>query len=146
MPIYFQRNEILRSIPHGSEALLIEEAWLTPKNNILAILRCKGTESFFQGHYPNNPILPGVVLVEAFGQAGALLCSSIKSFKEHKGYLAAINKVKFRKPVYPPSIVYLEVHVKQLRSKMAILKCYAYDAEEVPVASGNLWVGFKPEK
>jgi 3-hydroxyacyl-[acyl-carrier-protein] dehydratase len=92
----------------------------------VAIKNVTVNEPFFGGHFPDNPIMPGVLLVEAMGQAGALACVTEKDFeKEFKVMIAKINNARFRRPVIPGDQVIIESQITKDRGKMFVVSCKA---------------------
>ena len=81
-----------------------------------------GNEAFFQGHFPGNPVMPGVIQLEAMGQAGALLAilSGAKLGKDDAIYVGSLTDCKFRRPVRPGDV--LDIHAELLRMKMGTFK------------------------
>ena len=96
-------DDIKKLIPHRSPFLFIEECKIITKGKIGESLRTfDSTEYFFEGHFPNNPIVPGVVIVEGMAQTAGVVVSDNMPKDEKKSVLfMSINKAKFRKPVFP---------------------------------------------
>src|SRR5438046_1149612 len=109
--------EIQRILPHRYPFLLIDRVIdLERKKRIVAIKNVTINEPFFQGHFPNLPIMPGVLIVEAIAQAGgALLLTEIPD-REHKLMVfTGIERARFRRPVVPGDQLRIEVEVKAWR-------------------------------
>lgn len=114
-------NEIMNLIPHRYPFLLIDKVIdYKEMESCVGIKNVTMNDNFFQGHFPNNPVMPGVLMIEAMAQTGAILVSkSIKAKPGTTGVLfTSINDVKFRKSVIPGDR--LELHIKILGSKMSI--------------------------
>tara|TARA_B100001173_G_C15893747_1_gene506787 strand:- start:384 stop:818 length:435 start_codon:yes stop_codon:yes gene_type:complete len=96
-------EEIKKLIPHRKPFLFIEECKIIKKGKIGESFRVfDETEYFFEGHFPNNPIVPGVVIVEAMAQtAGVVVSENLINTKDQSVLFMSINKAKFRKPVLP---------------------------------------------
>tara|TARA_B100001175_G_C19324442_1_gene549351 strand:+ start:302 stop:736 length:435 start_codon:yes stop_codon:yes gene_type:complete len=96
-------EDIKKLIPHRSPFLFIEECKIIEKGKIGESFRnFSENEYFFEGHFPNNPIVPGVVIVEAMAQTAGVVVSQNISKDDNKSVLfMSINKAKFRKPVLP---------------------------------------------
>ena len=96
-------EDIKKLIPHRKPFLFIEELSVIAKGKIGESFRTfKETEYFFEGHFPNNPIVPGVVIVEAMAQtAGVVVSENLINTKDQSVLFMSINKAKFRKPVLP---------------------------------------------
>src|SRR5947208_5370459 len=110
-------HDILRILPHRYPFLLIDRVIdLVRMKRIVAIKNVTMNEPFFAGHFPNMPIMPGVLIVEAVAQAGgALLLTEIPD-REHKLMVfTGIEKARFRRPVVPGDQLRIEVDVKAWR-------------------------------
>ena len=96
-------NDIKKLIPHRTPFLFIEECNILEHGKIGESYRTfSENEYFFKGHFPNNPIVPGVVIVEAMAQtAGVVVSQNLSNSKDHSVLFMSINKAKFRKPVLP---------------------------------------------
>jgi 3-hydroxyacyl-[acyl-carrier-protein] dehydratase len=89
---------------------------MTPKERIVAIKNVTINEPFFQGHFPNMPIMPGVLIVEAIAQTGgALLLTEVANRDEMLMVFTGIERAKFRRPVVPGDQLRIEVEVKAWR-------------------------------
>ena len=96
-------DDIKKLIPHRKPFLFIEECTVIEKGKIGESFRTfDENEYFFEGHFPNNPIVPGVVIVEAMAQtAGVVVSESLINTNDQSVLFMSINKAKFRKPVLP---------------------------------------------
>ena len=105
-------NEINTLIPHRSPFLFIDECEILEKGKKgIASRVFKDDEFFFQGHFPGNPIVPGVIIVEALAQtAGVIVSASLTEYNEKSVLFMSINKAKFRKPVLPNEKIIFEVN------------------------------------
>ena len=110
-------NDIQRILPHRYPFLLIDRVIeMTPKERIVAIKNVTINEPFFQGHFPNMPIMPGVLIVEAIAQTGgALLLTEVANRDEMLMVFTGIERAKFRRPVVPGDQLRIEVEVKAWR-------------------------------
>ncbi len=111
-------REIESIIPHRFPFLLVDRVIeLVPGEKAVGLKNATINEHFFNGHFPGNPIMPGVLIVEALAQTAAVL--AFKSGMQGKAvYFMSIEKVKFRKPVVPGDQMQLEVTVLQQRGKV----------------------------
>jgi beta-hydroxyacyl-ACP dehydratase FabZ len=98
-------------LPHRYPFLLVDRVDTLTDEKIVARKLVSVNEPFFQGHFPGHPVMPGVLIVEALAQAGALLAAPQVGFDpaRHAIYFMAMDKVKFRKPVVPGDVLLLEV-------------------------------------
>lgn len=111
-------NDICRILPHRYPFLLIDRVIeLTRKQRIVAIKNVTINEPFFAGHFPNLPIMPGVLIVEAMAQAGgALLLTEVEDRSDKLMMFTSIDRARFRRPVVPGDQLRLEVEMKAWRA------------------------------
>ncbi len=121
-------GEILRILPHRYPFLLIDRVLeLERMKRIVALKNVTITEPFFQGHFPDKPIMPGVLIVEAIAQAGGLLLlTEIPNRDELLMVFTGIEKARFRRPVVPGDQLRIEVEVRAWRMTAARLEGKAY--------------------
>lgn len=112
-------REILNTIPHRYPFLLVDRVLELEKGKrIVAIKNVSMNEPFFQGHFPGVPVMPGVLIVEALAQAGAVLfLSEIEERDTKLVYFTGIDRARFRRPVVPGDQLRLSLEVVQLRSR-----------------------------
>ena len=107
------KKEIERLLPHREPMLLIEKLInIVPSKSATAIVNVKKTSFFVQGHFPGQPVMPGVLIVEAFGQAAAALTAHSVDPKEVENklvYLMSVEKARFRNPVLPDCDLHLDI-------------------------------------
>ena len=105
--------EIERLIPHREPMLLIDRLInIIPLKSATAIVNVRKTSFFVQGHFPGQPVMPGVFIVEAFGQAAAALTAYGVDPKEYENklvYLMSVEKARFRNPVLPNCELHLDI-------------------------------------
>ena len=119
-------NEIKKIIPHRYPFLLIDRVTeLEEGVRAVGIKNVSVNEPFFQGHFPQEPVMPGVLQVEALAQLGAVALLSKEEFKGKTAYFAGIDKVKFRQKVVPGDTLRLEVEIVKMRRNMGIGKAVA---------------------
>jgi 3-hydroxyacyl-[acyl-carrier-protein] dehydratase len=114
-------KRVLAALPHRYPMLLVDRvAELIPDRSITAIKAVSFNESFFQGHFPGRPIMPGVLIVEALAQAAGVLAVETLGLAGSGKlvYFMAIEDAKFRKPVEPGVLLTLEVAFVQKRSRV----------------------------
>ena len=113
-------NDILNYLPHRYPFIMIDRVLeLEPGRRIVTLKNVTINEPYFQGHFPGNPIMPGVLILEAMAQsAGVLTYESLPpDQREVLIYFMAIEKAKFRRMVVPGDQVQFEVQILKLRSK-----------------------------
>lgn len=130
-------KEIMEIIPHRYPFLLIDRVLKVEDNKIVAIKNVTMNENFFQGHFPVEPVMPGVLIIEALAQAGAVALLSKEEFKGKLAYFAGINNAKFRRKVVPGDTLRLEVELTKIRGKAGIGYGIAY-VEDKKVCEGEL--------
>ncbi len=106
-------NEIQKFLPHRYPFLLIDRiVEMVRLKRIVAIKNVTINESFFQGHFPGKPVMPGVLILESMAQAGGMLIlQEIPNRDEKLMYLASMDHVKFRRPVVPGDQLRIEVDI-----------------------------------
>ena len=107
------KEEIKKLLPHREPMLLIDKLInIVPLKSATAIVKVKKEKFFFDGHFPGQPVMPGVLLVEAFGQAAAALTAHGIDKKEYENklvYLMSVDKARFRSPVMPECELHLDI-------------------------------------
>jgi 3-hydroxyacyl-[acyl-carrier-protein] dehydratase len=117
--IVLESADIQRIIPHRYPVLLVDRVLeLELGQRIVAIKNVSGNEPFFQGHFPGNPIMPGVLIVEALAQTGVVLMLSDEANKGKLPLFAGIDKLKFRRQVLPGDTLRLELNVTSQRGRV----------------------------
>lgn len=126
-------RDIQRILPHRYPFLLIDRiVELTRRERIVAIKNVTINEPFFQGHFPEFPIMPGVLVIEAMAQAGGLLL--LTELPDYRGKLllfTGVERAKFRKPVVPGDQLRLEVSVLAFRRTAARLSGQAFVGDKL---------------
>jgi len=118
------KQQILDLLPHREPMLLIEELKdIIKLKSATAIMNVKRNSFYVNGHFPGNPVMPGVLIVEAFGQAAAALTAHGIDKKEYENklvFLMSIEKARFRNPVIPDCK--LELKIEAIRSHGRVWK------------------------
>lgn len=130
-------NEIKEILPHRYPFLLIDKVISMEGNKIVAIKNVTVNENYFQGHFPTEAVMPGVLIIEALAQTGAVAILSKNEFKGKIAYFAGIDKAKFRRKVIPGDILRLEVEITKLRGRAGLGYGIAY-VDDKKVCEGEL--------
>ena len=130
-------NQIKEILPHRYPFLLIDRVISIDGNKIVAIKNVTANENYFQGHFPIEPVMPGVLIIEALAQTGAVAILSKDEFKGKIAYFAGIDKAKFRRKVVPGDTLRLEVELTKIRGKAGVGYGVAY-VEGKKVCEGEL--------
>ena len=135
----FDIRAIEKILPHRYPLLFVDRVLdITPGKNISAIKNVTRNEPFFNGHFPNQPVMPGVLIVEALAQAGGILMLyEMENPSEKLIYFTGIDNVKFRKPVTPGDQIRLEVELTKVFKTTCKMKGKAYVDDKV-VASAEM--------
>ena len=124
MTINLNKEQIINLLPHREPMLLIDELKNIIKlKSATAILNVKKNSFFVQGHFPGQPVMPGVLIVESFGQAAAALTAhgiDKETYENKLVYLMSVEKARFRSPVIPDCK--LELNIEAIRSHGRVWK------------------------
>ena len=117
-------SEILGCIPHRYPFLLLDRVLeIEPRRRIVALKNVTMNEPFFQGHFPGVPVMPGVLIIEALAQAGAVLV--LRDLEDRAGklvYFTGIDEARFRRTVVPGDQLRLTLEVVNLRARAARMR------------------------
>jgi len=126
MEVIMNREEIEKVIPHRDPFLLIDEiVELDVGKKIVARKQIKADDFWFKGHFPEHPVVPGVLMIEMLAQAGAVAMLSMDEHKGKIGFLAGVDKAKFRRQVVPGDLLTLEVEIIKVKGPIGIGKALA---------------------
>jgi len=126
--MHYDIQEILKRIPHRYPFIMVDRiVSLTPSKHIVGIKNVSINEPYFQGHFPDRPIMPGVLIIEALAQTGAIMAYDelIVSQPDKFLYLSSMNKVRFRKSVVPGDQLVLDLNVIRIRKQAIKMKGHA---------------------
>ncbi len=124
-------TDIMQRLPHAYPFLLLDRVIeMEIPNRLVGVKNVTFNEPHFQGHFPNDPIMPGVLIIEAMAQAGGILVVySVNQrdsvAKDKKVYITGIDEAKFRRPVVPGDQLVLEVIKKRSRGMFTKMDCTA---------------------
>lgn len=121
-------NEIRKFLPHRYPFLLVDRVLEMERlKRIVAIKNLTINEPFFQGHFPGQPVMPGVLILESMAQTGGLLLlQEIPDRDKKLMYLASMNNVKFRRPVVPGDQLRLEVNIVAWKGDLCKIEAKAF--------------------
>ena len=114
-------KEIMEIIPHRQPFMLIDTIEeLEPGKKAIAKKCVTYNEPFFAGHFPTEPVMPGVLIIEALAQSGAVAILSLEENKGKTAYFAAINHAKFRGKVIPGDVLLLETEIIKMKGPIGV--------------------------
>ena len=122
MKTEYDIRKIMALLPHRYPFLLVDRVMeLEPGDRIIAMKNVTINEPFFQGHFPGEPVMPGVLIIEAMAQAGGLLAYESGNADNHSQliYFMGMDRVRFRKPVVPGDQLIFEAKILKMRAKAA---------------------------
>ena len=129
----FGINDIRRMLPHRYPMQLVDKVIEMGKNHIVGVKNITSNEPFFQGHFPEEPVMPGVLKVEAMAQVGGLLVlSQVEDPERYSTYFMKIDNVKFRQKVVPgDTLIFHLSFITPIRRGCAVMKGYAFVGEKI---------------
>jgi 3-hydroxyacyl-[acyl-carrier-protein] dehydratase len=134
----FGRDEIERILPHREPFLLIDEVLeLEPGRRVVATREVRADDWWFAGHFPIRPVMPGVLIVEAMAQTGAIAVLLEEENRGRIAFFAGIDECRFKRIVEPGDILTLTCEIDQIRGPVGRGKATAYVGEQL-AARGTL--------
>lgn len=133
-----ETKEIMEIIPHRSPFLLLDKAEIIePGVKAVGYKAVTYNEPYFAGHFPGEPVMPGVLIIEALAQVGAVILLEEESMRGKIVLFGGINKARFKKKVLPGTMLRLEVEITKKKGPVGVGRGRAFD-EEGLVAEGEL--------
>jgi 3-hydroxyacyl-[acyl-carrier-protein] dehydratase len=130
-------DQILSRLPHRYPMLLVDRILeLEPGRRIVGLKNVSANEPFFQGHFPEFPVMPGVLVIEAMAQVGGVLASFVPGADGALAFFASIDRCRFRRPVRPGDQMITEVTVMRVRGTYGKMHAVAR-VDGILVADGN---------
>lgn len=140
-----ESQEIQKIIPHRYPFLMVDRIIeLEEGKRAVGIKNVSGNEPYFQGHFPENPIMPGVLIMEALAQVGAVVVLKKAEFAGHLALFAGMDEVRFRRPVLPGDTLRLEVELTKFRGLLGFGEGKAFVGDEL-AAQGKLTFALRPD-
>lgn len=122
----YTAKEIMEIIPHRYPFLLIDTIEeIEPGVRAVGKKCVSMNEPYFQGHFPGNPVMPGVLIIEALAQVGAVAMLSQESFKGKTAYFAGIQNARFREKILPGDVLMLETEIIKVKGPIGVGKAMA---------------------
>ena len=142
-----EAKDLLRILPHRYPFLLVDRVLeVEAGQRIVTLKNVTMNEPFFVGHFPDNPIMPGVLIVEMMAQAGGVLLLMTDEHKGKLAYLAGIEKARFRKPVLPGDTLITEATLLRSRGGVGWMKTIARVGETVVCEAELAFALVTPDK
>ena len=114
-------DEIMKIIPQRPPILMIDKVEeLVPGESAIAFKNVCINEPYFQGHFPGQPIMPGVLIVESLAQTGAVAILSMEENKNKNAFFGGIDKLRFKRPVKPGDVLKLEVKIIKRKGPIGV--------------------------
>ncbi len=132
-PILMDQEQIKAIIPHREPFILVDRVLEMTEESIIAEKDVRADEYFFAGHFPDYPVMPGVLIIEALAQAGAIVALSKPENKGKIGFLAGVDKARIRKSVFPGDTLRLEVKLTRQRGAIGFGDAKAYVGDKLCV-------------
>ncbi len=125
-------KEIMEIIPHRPPFLLVDRIdELEPGKHAVGRKCVSMNEPYFVGHFPGEPVMPGVLVMEALAQVGAVICLSLEQNKGKTAYFGGVSKARFRHKVVPGDVLTLEVDIVKCKGPVGIGMAKAYDGDKI---------------
>ena len=133
----FDINKIMEFLPHRYPFLLVDRILESELERVVGLKNVTINEPFFMGHFPGEPVMPGVLIIEAMGQTGAVVLLSKPEFEGKVIYLTSVVKARFRRPVRPGDQLITTATLTRLRGKVGKVSTVAKVGDDV-VAEAEL--------
>jgi len=139
-------TQVMKILPHRHPFLMVDRVKEIKGNNITAIKNISGSEHYFEGHFPDHPIMPGVLQLEAIAQVGGILMLKKAENLGKLAYFTSADNVKWRKPVYPGDTLTIDVELVKSRGKIGKAKGICRVDDEIVSEANVTFMLFNPDK
>lgn len=132
-------KEIMEIIPHRSPFLLVDQIeQLEPGVRAVGKKCVSYNEPYFSGHFPEEPVMPGALIIEALAQVGAVICLSLEENRGKTAYFGGINRARFRHKVVPGDVLTLEVELTKIKGPIGVAVAKATDGKNLVYADAEI--------
>lgn len=132
-------KDIMNILPHRQPFLLVDKAEIIEEGVKGVGYKCVTyNEPFFAGHFPTEPVMPGVLILEAMAQVGGIVILSLEEMKGKIAFFGGVNKAKFRQKVVPGTMLRMEVEIIKRKGPIGIGAAKAFDQDNKMVAEAEL--------
>jgi len=119
-------HDILKRLPHRYPFLLVDQILeLVPGKRAVGLKNVTANEPFFQGHFPQRAIMPGVLVIEVMAQIGGVMILAVEEHRGKLAYIGTVDNAKFRRPIVPGDTLEVTVELLRLRGNMGKVRCMA---------------------
>lgn len=125
-------KDIMDTIPHRQPFLLVDRAEIIEEGKkAVGYKAVTYNEPFFAGHFPSEPVMPGVLIIEAMAQVGAIVILSQESMKGKIAFFGGVNKARFRDKIYPGTMLRMEVEIIKQKGPIGVGAARAYNGDKL---------------
>ena len=131
-------EEILKTIPHRYPFMMVDRVEVVEEGKHCVGVKCvSANELYFHGHFPEKPIMPGVLMLEGMAQTAAAMMMDLPATKGRLGFFAGISRAKFRRQVVPGDVLKMHVEIVKFKSSVGKVRAQAWVGDE-PAAEADL--------
>ncbi|MBM7617733.1 3-hydroxyacyl-[acyl-carrier-protein] dehydratase [Weissella uvarum] len=134
-------TEVMDIIPNRYPILYIDYVdEIVPDESLIATKNVTINEPYFQGHFPHNPVMPGVFIIETMAQAASILILSSPQFKNKTAYMTGVDKAKFKRMIKPGDVMKVHVQFDKMRERMGTVKVATYVDDQLATSAELMFV------
>jgi len=124
-------EEILKTIPHRYPFMMVDRVEVVEEGKYCVGVKCvSANELYFHGHFPEKPIMPGVLMLEGMAQTAAAMMMALPEAKGRLGFFAGISRAKFRRQVVPGDVLKMHVEIIRFKSSLSKVRAEAWVGDE----------------